>query len=350
MKIRLKFKPVEYKNNVLIIIDQTKLPTKLIYRKISDYKTLGNAIKRLEVRGAPLLGIVAAYGIVLAFNNFKSENFNIFYSKFKKVSQFLKSTRPTAINLFYAINRIEKIILTNKDKKVSQIKKIIKSEAEKIYKEDLELSYKIGLNGAKLIKDGYTILTHCNAGGLATSGLGTALACMFIAKMQNKKFKVYVDETRPLLQGARLTTWELLKWGIDTTLICDNMAAFAIRKKKINLIIVGADRIVKNGDTANKIGTYNLAILANYHKIPFYIAAPSTTFDFSIQKGDDIPIEERGSKEVTQGFGKKIAPNNVKTFTPAFDITPAKLITGFITEKGILKPPFNKSFKKLILT
>lgn len=347
MKLKLKFRPVEYKKDKLIIIDQTKLPEKLIYKEVRDYRQLGTAIKRLMVRGAPLLGVVAGYGIALGLKKFDTENFEKFYKQFKKIAEYLKSTRPTAVNLFYAIDRIGKVILTNKEKPISHLKRIIEDEAERIYQEDLKISYNIGINGAKLIKDGYNILTHCNAGGLATAGLGTALACMFVAKQQGKSFKVFVDETRPLWQGARLTTWELLKWGIDTTLICDDMAAFTIKKKKINLIIVGADRIAGNGDTANKIGTYNLAILAKHHKIPFYVAAPSTTFDFNIKEGEQIPIEQRGAEEVVKPFGKWIAPVNVKTFTPAFDVTPATLISGFITEKGILKPPFKKSFKKL---
>lgn len=348
MELNLKFKPLEYKNGKIIIIDQTKLPAKLIKKEIKNYTALCNSIKKLEVRGAPLLGIAAAYGIVIAVDNFHTDNFDSFYKYFKKISNAIKSTRPTAVNLFNAIERIEKIILENKEKNLDIIKSLIKSEADKIYLEDLQMCYKIGEYGSKLIKNNFTVLTHCNAGGLATSGLGTALACLFVAKMKNKKFKVFVDETRPLWQGARLTTWELNQWNIDNTLICDNMAAYVIKNKKVNIIIVGADRIASNGDTANKIGTYNLAILANYHKIPFYIAAPSTTFDFNIKSGNEIKIEERDPSEVTMPFGKKIAPDNVKVFSPAFDVTPASLITGFITEKGILYPPFKKSFNLLI--
>ena len=242
---------------------------------------------------------------------------------------------------------MENVLLGNNEKNVPAVKKILIQEADKIYKEDLESCQKIGQYGNKLIKNNDVILTHCNAGGLATSGFGTALSVFFFAKSQNKKFKVFADETRPLLQGARLTTWELLQYKIDTTLICDNMAAYAIKTKNINKIIVGADRISKNGDTANKVGTYNLAILAKYHKIPFYIAAPGTTFDFSINNGASIPIEERDSSEIIKFGNSQTAPLKVKTFNPAFDVIPNNLISGFITDKGVLLPPYSKSFKKL---
>ncbi len=345
--MKLKFKPIEFKNGKLIIIDQTKLPNKLLYKQIKNYKELGKSIIDLEVRGAPLLGVAAAYGLYIGVKDIDANSYKLFMKKFIQIVDFLKSTRPTAVNLFYAIDRISRLVEKNKDKSITFIKEIIKKEADKIYKEDLELCYRIGKYGAKLIKNGYKLLTHCNAGGLATSGLGTALAPMFFAKSEGKNFEVFVDETRPLLQGARLTTWELMQWKIKTTLICDNMAAFTIKNKGIDLIITGADRIARNGDTANKIGTYNLAILAKHFKIPFYIAAPSTTFDFNIKNGDEIPIEERGKNEIVEGFGRRTAPKDVETYTPAFDVTPAKFIAGFITEEGILKPPFNKSFKKI---
>lgn len=345
--MRLKFKPIEYTNNMIRIIDQTALPGKLKYIEIKDYKRLGQAMKRLELRGAPLLGVAAAYGLVLGTMDFNTDNFDRLYMRFKDIKEHLAATRPTAINLFYALKRMENTVLENNLKNVSYVKKILKNEADKIYKEDLELSQKIGAYGNKLIKDNDIILTHCNAGGLATSGFGTALSVLFTAKAHGKNFKVFVDETRPLLQGARLTAWELLQYKIDTTLICDNMAAHTIKEKKINKIIVGADRIAKNGDAANKIGTYNLAILAKYHKILFYIAAPSTTFDFDIKNGSFIPIEERTSEEIINFSKNQIAPLKVKTFNPAFDVVPNNLITGFITDVGVLLPPFTKSFKKL---
>lgn len=345
--MKLKFKPIEFKDNTIRIIDQTALPGKLKYIDIKNYKRLGQAMKRLELRGAPLLGVAAAYGLVLGTINYNANNFDRFYMRFKGIKEYLAATRPTAINLFYALKRMEDIVLENNLKNVSFVKKVLKSEAEKIYKEDLELSRKIGAHGNKLIKNDDIILTHCNAGGLATAGLGTALSVLFSAKAHGKKFKVFVDETRPLLQGARLTAWELIQYKIDTTLICDNMAAHTIKEKKVNKIIVGADRIAKNGDAANKIGTYNLAILAKYHKVPFYIAAPSTTFDFSIKNGSFIPIEERKSEEVLNFFKSRIAPLKAKAFNPAFDMIPNNLITGFITDAGVLMPPFSKSFKKL---
>ncbi len=346
--MKLKFKPIEYNNNRIRIIDQTALPDKLKYVEIKDYIRLGKAIKNLEVRGAPLIGVAAAYGLVLGTHKFNGNGgFDRFYMQFKKVREHLSSTRPTAVNLFLALKRMEEIVLQNNNKDVPYIKKILKQEADKIYKEDLEFSIKIGKYGSKLIKNNDILLTHCNAGGLATAGLGTALAVMFAAKAENKKFSVFVDETRPLLQGMRLTTWELLQYKIDTTLICDNMAAYTIKTKHVNKIIVGADRIAKNGDAANKIGTYNLAILAKYHKIPFYIAAPSTTFDFSIKKGDYIPIEERRKDEVLKFNNNKISSLKVNTYNPAFDVIPNNLITGFITDEGVLLPPFSKSFKKL---
>lgn len=345
--MKLKFKPIEFINNHIRIIDQTALPVKLKYIEIKDYKRLGTAIKNMELRGAPLIGVAAAYGLVLGTINFNKNNFDKFHMRFKDVKEYLASTRPTAVNLFYALKRMENVLLENNLEKISFVKKKLKNEADKIYKEDLELSQKIGDYGSRLIRNNDVILTHCNAGGLATSGLGTALAVLFTAKAQNKKFSVFVGETRPLLQGARLTAWELLKYNIDTTLICDNMAAHTIKTKNVNKIIVGADRIAKNGDTANKIGTYNLAILAKYHKVPFYVAAPSTTFDFSIKNGDFIPIEERKKEEILNFLGNRTTPLKVNTFNPAFDIIPNNLITGFITNAGILPHPFSKSFKKL---
>ncbi len=343
----LRFKPIQFKNNKIIIIDQTRLPQKLEYRIIDNYQRLSLAIRRLELRGAPLIGVGAAFGIAMEMSKTKARTFDQLYTLFKRVKSELAATRPTAFNLFYALNRMEKVLLEHNEKRVEQIKKIITKEAENIYKEDLQISMKIGSYGSRLIQEGDTILTHCNAGGLATSGLGTALAVLFYAKSQKKKFRVIVDETRPLLQGARLTTWELEQYKIPHYLICDNMAAQIIKKEKVKKIIVGADRITKNGDAANKIGTYNLAILAKYHKIPFYIAAPSTTFDLSLKNGSLIPIEERHKDEIILMGDKKIAHNRVRTFNPAFDVTPQKLISGFITEYGILKPPFLFNFQKL---
>ena len=324
-------------NGSLYVIDQTKLPEKEIVLKIDRVKRVYDAIKNLKVRGAPLIGCFAAYGIVVSFIENKKMDVERLKKKIKSDIEKLKSSRPTAYNLFYALERMNKIIDSFKDEDKEGLFKRLLKEAEDIYNEDLNACYKIGIYGEKLIKDGANILTHCNAGGLATSGFGTALAPIYLAKQNGKKIHVYVDETRPVLQGARLTCWELEKNRIPYTLICDNMAGYLMSKSKIDIVITGADRIAKNGDTANKIGTYSLAVLANYHKIPFYIAAPISTFDFDIEDGSKIPIEERNENEVKKINGKYISPKKAKVFNPAFDVTPNNLITGFITEKGILK-------------
>ncbi|MCJ7497759.1 MAG: S-methyl-5-thioribose-1-phosphate isomerase [candidate division Zixibacteria bacterium] len=335
--MKLNFKTVEWVKNRVRILDQTKLPLKVSYLEYKDYKQVAKAIKDLKIRGAPAIGIVAAYGVVLGMINRKHKGKNDYNKRLDRVISILKSTRPTAVNLTWALERMRKIALRFEDYDSESKSKRLLKEASLIHREDGIMCQKIGENGAKLLKDGYKVLTHCNAGALATGGIGTALAPIFIAKKQGKKIKVYVDETRPVLQGARLTTWELLQQGIDTTLICDDMAAFLMQKKMIDCIITGADRIVKNLDAANKIGTYNLAVLARFHKIPFYMAAPSSSFDHSIESGDKIIIEERSSEEVTNYQGKRVAPRRVKVFSPAFDVTPANLITAIITEKGVIK-------------
>ena len=337
MDIKLKFKTVEWVKNRVRILDQTKLPLKVSYLEYKDFKPVAKAIKDLRIRGAPAIGIVAAYGAVLGMMSRKYKDKNDYNKRLDRVISILKSTRPTAVNLSWALERMRKIALRFEDYDSESKNKRLLKEASLIHREDGIMCQKIGENGAKLLKNGSRVLTHCNAGALATGGIGTALAPIFIAKIQGKKIKVYVDETRPILQGARLTTWELLQQGIDTTLICDDMAAFLMQKKMIDCIITGADRIVKNLDAANKIGTYNLAVLARFHKIPFYMAAPSSSFDHSIESGDKIIIEERSSEEVTNFQGKRVAPRRVKVFSPAFDVTPANLITAIITEKGIIK-------------
>jgi methylthioribose-1-phosphate isomerase len=335
--IKLKFKTVDWVKNRIRILDQTKLPLKVSYLEYKDYKQVAKAIKNLKIRGAPAIGITAAYGVVLGMMNRKFKDKDDYNRRLNSVISILKSTRPTAVNLSWALERMRKIALRFEDYDSKSKNRRLLKEAFLIHQEDRIMCQKIGENGAKLLKDGCRVLTHCNAGALATGGIGTALAPIFIAKKQGKKIKVYVDETRPVLQGARLTTWELLQQGIDTTLICDDMAAFLIQKKMVDCIITGADRIVKNLDAANKIGTYNLAVLAKFHKIPFYMAAPSSSFDHSLECGDKIKIEERSSEEVTHFQGKRIAPLKVKVFAPAFDVTPVDLITAIITEKGIIK-------------
>jgi methylthioribose-1-phosphate isomerase len=330
----MQIKTIEWRNNAVRLIDQTKLPHKLVYINCRDVKTLVSAIKKLKVRGAPALGVAAAFGVVLGADNIKDT-----------VVQ-LAGSRPTAVNLFWALERMKKVADAHTNLAPKELKKVLLKEAFKIQVEDRKTCSDMAKYGASLIKSGDTILTHCNAGALATAGCGTALGVLYKAKEQGKKIKVYADETRPLLQGARLTTWELTQTGIDTTLICDNMAASLMAQGKIDKIFVGADRIASNGDTANKIGTYSLAVLAKYHNIPFYVVAPVSTIDFKIKSGKDIPIEQRHADEV-RGFGKaQTAPKNVKVYNPAFDVTPHQLITAIITEKGIAKPLFKESLSE----
>jgi methylthioribose-1-phosphate isomerase len=337
MEIKLKFKTVEWSKNKVRILDQTKLPLKVSYLEYDGYKKLAMAIKELKIRGAPAIGIAAAYGVVLGMMQGKYADKKEYEKRLDSVISTLKSTRPTAVNLFWALDRMKKVALEYEGYDMESRNKRLLHEALLIHQEDKVMCRKIGEYGAKLLKNGCRVLTHCNAGALATGGIGTALAPLFIAKAQGKKIKVYVDETRPVLQGARLTTWELLQQGIDTVLICDDMAAFLMQKKMIDCIITGADRIVRNLDAANKIGTYNLAVLAKFHKIPFYLAAPSSSFNHSVESGDKIKIEERSPKEVTNFWGRRTAPQKVKIFSPAFDVTPANLITAIITDKGIIK-------------
>lgn len=335
----MKLKSIEWVDGKVRLIDQTKLPEKLVYLEISDHLELCEAIKELRVRGAPAIGIAGAFGVVLGLNEMNDKIFNI--NKYiNKVIDDLRSTRPTAKNLFWALDRMYEKICSLSGESMVKVKKESLKEALDIYMEDEEISRKIGENGVELLKDECSILTHCNTGFLVTAGIGTALGIVYTAVEKGKKVKVYVDETRPLLQGARLTAWELKMKGIDITLICDNTAAFLMKKGMVDCVIVGADRIASNGDTANKVGTYNLAVLAEKHNIPFYVAAPHSTFDFSLKNGDKIPIEERNPEEVYMGFGKRTAPDNIDIFNPAFDVTPNNLITAFITEEKIFYPPY----------
>jgi len=335
----MKLKSIEWVDGKVRLIDQTKLPEKLVYLEISDHLELCEAIKELRVRGAPAIGIAGAFGVVLGLNEMNDKIFNI--NKYiNKVIDDLRSTRPTAKNLFWALDRMYEKICSLSGESMVKVKKESLKEALDIYMEDEEISRKIGENGVELLKDECSILTHCNTGFLVTAGIGTALGIIYTAVEKGKKVKVYVDETRPLLQGARLTAWELKMKGIDITLICDNTAAFLMKKGMVDCVIVGADRIASNGDTANKVGTYNLAVLAEKHNIPFYVAAPHSTFDFSLKNGDKIPIEERNPEEVYMGFGKRTAPDNIDIFNPAFDVTPNNLITAFITEEKIFYPPY----------
>ncbi len=330
------------------LIDQTLLPTELKFVFCDDIKSIWHAIKTLMVRGAPAIGIAGAMGVVLGAKNIHTNDTATFLKELRRVTEYLGSSRPTAVNLFWGLARMERVALESKDKPVKEIKEILLLEAIKIQEEDKAICRQIGEHGADLIKDGDGVLTHCNAGGLATADYGTALAVIFKAKEHGKHFKVFADETRPLLQGARLTAWELMHAGIDVTLICDNMAAHVMKLGKIQCVIVGADRIAANGDTANKIGTYGVSILAKEHNIPFYVAAPVSTFDLTIKSGEDIPIEERSPEEVTCGFGKRTAPEGVKVFNPAFDVTPAKNIVAIITERGVIHKPSHKNIQSVL--
>lgn len=329
---------IKWDNGAIKIIDQTLLPNKLVYLKFRDVKGFWHAIKKLQVRGAPALGVAAAYGVYLGIQHSQAKNYTGFIRELGRVIKFIGSARPTAVNLFWGLDRMRAAAVKNKTRSMAVIKRALLAEAHKVYEEDKAICRRMAGHGARLIKNGDVILTHCNAGALATADYGTALGVIYKAKEQGKRIKVYADETRPLLQGARLTTWELMHEGIDVTLICDNMAAHVMSQGKVTKVIVGADRITKNGDTANKIGTYGVAVLAKYHKIPFYVVAPVSTIDFSIEDGKDIPIEERHAEEITTIHGRRLAPKGVKAYCPAFDVTPAGLITAIVTEKGVFKP------------
>ena len=336
-----------WEEDSILIIDQTKIPLATVFKRLNTVEDVWNAIFKLEVRGAPAIGIAAAYGLYISIRDFKVRNFDEFYQELEKNSDYLASSRPTAVNLFWALKRMKKRALEVKDKSIEEIKKDLLQEAHFIRDEDENMCKAIGENFLTLMKDGMTVLTHCNAGGLATARYGTALAPIFLAKAKGWNIKVFADETRPLLQGSRLTAWELMEYGVDVTLICDNMAAHVMSKGWIDAVITGCDRVAANGDAANKIGTYGLAVLAKAHNIPFYIAAPSSTIDIETSHGYKIPIEERHPDEISCGFGIRTAPEGVKVYNPAFDVTPNHLITAIVTEKGILKPPYDIGIKDL---
>jgi methylthioribose-1-phosphate isomerase len=340
-------KTICWKNGKVRFVDQTLLPHKLKYVSTSNIHRLRQAIKKLEIRGAPAIGIAAALGIVIGIKASKAKTFDKFFKELQTSSRYLGSSRPTAVNLFWALKRMEKVARDNKLKTVAVIKDVLLKEALNIIGLDMKSCRRMARFGSGLVKRGSRILTHCNAGALATADYGTALGVLFESNRQGKAIRVYVDETRPLLQGSRLTTWELMREGIDTTLICDNMAASLMAKGRIDMIFVGADRIAPNGDAANKIGTYSLAVLAKYHRIPFYVVAPLSTFDFTIKSGKEIPIEARSGDEVRAVLGKLIAPKNVKAYNPAFDVTPNELITAIITEEGVFSRPYRKNLRRI---
>lgn len=336
---------VTYDGSKITLLDQTKLPNEEIYLEIDSLQDLWDAIFELKVRGAPAIGIAAAFGMAQFSNQIATEDGKEFIRQAQEISKKIASSRPTAVNLFWALHRMEAVL--DESKSVADLKDLLNKEAYAIKADDAEVCRAIGEHGLTLLKDGMTILTHCNAGGIATAKYGTALAPIYLAKEKHMDIHVFADETRPLLQGARLTTWELMQAGIDVTLIADNMAAMVMGQGKIDAIIVGCDRIAANGDTANKIGTYGLAVLAEKHGIPFYIASPLSTIDLKTKTGKDIPIEERAAEELTEGFGKRTAPQDVKVYNPAFDVTPHELISAIITEKGIITAPYEESLRQL---
>jgi len=333
-----------WQNDALRLIDQTRLPETLTHVDCRDIPTVAEAIKNLRVRGAPAIGVSAAYGVVIAAQEAIAQNAD-FDTHVKDGIQTLAQTRPTAVNLFWALERMEGVLQDTAGQSPQACKDRLLKEAHAIFEEDKRVCRQIGQNGAELLGDPSTIITHCNAGGLATADYGTALAVVYAAVEAGKNIAVYADETRPLLQGSRLTAWELHASGIDVTVICDNMAATVLRQKNIDCVGVGTDRIARNGDVANKIGTYGLAILAREHNVPFFVAAPLSTIDMRLDSGDQIPIEERQPDEITHGMGRQTAPSGVRVYNPAFDVTPQALVSAIITEKGVARAPYLPTFE-----
>ncbi len=338
---------IEWKNDNVVMIDQTLLPTQEIFVTCSDYKQVADAIFSMKIRGAPAIGVAAAMGVAIGAVKSTAGNTAALLAELDDICDVIGATRPTAVNLFWAIKQMKNLAYDNASLSVSQLKNVLKNRAIEICAQDISINKAMGKNGAQFIKDGDCILTHCNAGALATAGYGTALGVIRAAHEQGKHIEVMADETRPFLQGARLTAWELKYDGIPVTLITDNMAGYFMKKGKIDLVVVGADRIAANGDAANKIGTYSVAVLAKEHNIPFYVAAPIATLDLSLSSGEQIPIEERSTDEVTHIAGKAIAPEGIKVANPAFDVTPASYITAIITEKGVAQGNYKENLKLL---
>jgi methylthioribose-1-phosphate isomerase len=339
-------KIIEWAEHRLRIIDQTKLPWEEAFLELADYQEVAKAIMEMRVRGAPAIGIAVAYGVALGAQAIAAQTRDEFMAELGRVMQTLSATRPTAVNLFYVLQRMNAV--AQEEQEVSRIKDKLVAEALRIHVEEEEATRALSRFGAELIEDGSTVLTHCNAGALATTGYGTALGVLRAAREQGKRVQVLATETRPLLQGARLTVWELMREGIPVTLITDSMAGYFMMRGEVNCVVVGADRIAANGDVANKIGTYTLAVLAMESGIPFYVAAPSSSIDLSLSSGDKIPIEERSPEEVTHIRGMRIAPEGVKAANPAFDVTPSYYITAIITERGVVREPYEMRLKKML--
>jgi methylthioribose-1-phosphate isomerase len=333
----------------LELIDQTLLPNEEVFLYLDQREKIFEAIKMLRVRGAPAIGVAAAYGLYVCMNKMDTDDFETFKKEFYETKEYLATSRPTAVNLFWALDRMQARFEEEEANSatIEQMKKALLDESEKVFEEDQAMGKAIGEYGLELLKPNMGLLTHCNAGGIATSGIGTALAPMYLGHEKGYNFKVYADETRPLLQGSRLTAYELYKAGLDVTVICDNMASLVMKEGKIDAALVGCDRIAANGDAANKIGTSGVAILAKEYGIPMYILGPTSTIDMNTETGNDIEIELRDEEEIGNGFGRRTAPKEVKAYNPAFDVTDAKYITAIITEKGIVRPPYKENLKKL---
>ncbi|SEN76691.1 S-methyl-5-thioribose-1-phosphate isomerase [Lihuaxuella thermophila] len=338
---------VFWQEDHLVLLDQRRLPTETVYLHLTTPEEVWEAIATLAVRGAPAIGIAAVYGLYLGVRGLPDQE-EIFWAELERIADFLNSARPTAVNLSWALKRVVNKAKTFKGEPVSSVKQAILNEATAIHEEDVRVCRQIGEHLLTLLQDGMGILTHCNAGGLATGAYGTALAPLYLARERGWKFKVFADETRPVLQGARLTAYELMQAGIDVTLICDNMAGAVMKQGWVQAVIVGTDRVAANGDVANKIGTYSVAVLAKAHGIPFYVAAPASSIDLETETGEQIPIEQRSPEEVVAGMGKPIAPEGVQVYNPAFDVTPAEYVTAIITEYGVIRAPYRENLKRVL--
>jgi methylthioribose-1-phosphate isomerase len=344
----MPFKTIEWKDDHVVLLDQRLLPHREVYLACWDFGSVVEAIRDMAIRGAPAIGVAAAAGLALGAMKIKARDMDGFVQEFKQLCERMGQARPTAVNLFWAIERMDRILHSSRFDRVDDAVERLKAEAQAVLNEDIETNRRMGQAGHGVISDGATVLTYCNAGSLATAGYGTALGVIRAAIAQGKRIRVLVAETRPRLQGARLTAWELAKENIPVTLIADNMAGYVMNKGEIDLVLVGADRIARNGDVANKIGTYSLAALARIHSVPFYVAAPVSTIDFTLSEGSQIPIEERAPTEVTEVCHESIAPKGVAVINPAFDVTPNRLVAGIITEKGILRRPFKRTIRALM--
>lgn len=347
----MMFKTIEWTSEGVRMIDQTLLPSEEVYRTYRTYPEVAEAIRSMVIRGAPAIGVAAAMGVALGVKNSRAKGLAELRSDFETIADTISKTRPTAVNLFWAVKRMRAKFegalagTGSESEKIGRAKSLLEDEAQRVLAEDIAVNEAMGRHGASLLKDSSTVLTHCNAGALATGGYGTALGVIRAAVEEGKKVSVFADETRPFLQGARLTAWELAKDGIPVTVITDNMAGHFMKQSKIQAVIVGADRIAANGDVANKIGTYTVAVLARENQIPFYVAAPLSTIDLELVSGDEIPIEERSPDEVTHWRGIQTAPENVSARHPAFDVTPHRYVTAIITERGIARNPYTESLK-----